>query len=194
MLFTQAPFMGSGAPPVPPGMVELFDTAFSTPQAMVVFSLDPTYDEFVLEVLSMNPAAASDNPYMRFSTNGGVSFDSGAAAYVNAADGCSQSSTTRLTLATVTSQVQLSVNNADNGLGAARGGFAASIKIMNAASTRNTKAIYDTAISFASQGLERMSGVAEYLSGTRVNAVQLYFGAGAIASGVFKLYGLRKNT
>lgn len=148
------------------------------------------YDEYQIEVLNLIPATNTDQLYMRVSTNGGISYDSGA----NYGSGS-------FYLRDGSSDYDLGDNSGANeikltyGLSniVANGGVNGTFKMYNPGSTIHYKAINFTlsAIHSTSSYLYNMWGTGRYYSTTAVNAFQFLMSTGNI-TGTVRVYGVRK--
>ncbi|ALN73531.1 hypothetical protein [Aureimonas sp. AU20] len=181
------------APPVP-GLVFISAQTVSSAVAAVDFTgLSNAYDEYVIHFQNVVPSADT-NFNLRTSANNGSSFDAGSTDYSHS--------------------VLESLNGVNNGggspanslipvagflnglrLGQQFGGASGEVVISRPASTTEGTQIRTISTFTPPGGDQLATGIT---SGNRravaaVNAVRLFMGSGNIASGTFKLYGMRKS-
>jgi hypothetical protein len=148
-----------------------------------------TYDEYVIEFVGIAAATNSVHPYVRFSTNGGSSYDSSSiydfaghiantgtfAANVNAGAGAAQGKI---------------FDGMSNSAGTSMNGKA---NLYNPGSTSLYKMlVYQFGIPSGTTELYNVVGSGRYRSTTAVNAFRFYFSSGNIASGTIRVYGVVK--
>lgn len=175
------------------GLAFISQQTVTTPVASVDFTgLTGAYDEYLLEILNAVPTATSILN-LRTSSNGGVAFDAGASDYkfTNILG-----SPTDVTPGGAGAASRININGgAPISTSGVLGGASGSVRIVRPASTsEHTHFMYTGESAAASNGLiTLLNGAGARLSADDVDAVRLFFETGNIASGSFKLYGLRKS-
>lgn len=166
-------------------------TASSSATIDFTTGISSTYEEYELHIVNAVPATTSE-AYLRTSTDGGSTFAASAGNYdcVNlTADG-----TTVATSTTGSTAFRLSggVNSVLNT--AARGGISGVVRFFNPA-----EATMDKRFTWQC-GFMNNSSVHEFVSGSGVrdatadiDAIRFMFSSGNIASGTFRLYGVKKS-
>jgi hypothetical protein len=180
-----------------PGLV-LLATATASNVTSVDFTsgIDSTYDEYEIHYFNVLPAEDGIDLYIRTSSNSGSSFDSGASdyswlIYESTLSGATTSSGGNYGDSEDT-YIRLTRNGVSNN--SAKYGYSGIVSLIKPSSTT----VYKTVIfSGAYQGyvhaLNYSRGSAQRLSTSAINAIRFLFSSGNIASGEFKLYGLRKS-
>jgi hypothetical protein len=153
--------------------------------------ISSTYDDYQLELVNVVPATDDVELYMRVSTNGGSSYDSGTNyGSVNTngfqgatASGGASSGLTRFRLA---DDVSTSANYP---------GASGTVRLFNPGSALYKSVLGHVTGSRVSSGdartyTQQTSGI--YLSTTAVDAFQFVFSSGNIASGTIRCYGIAK--
>ncbi len=184
--FRVAYFKADGTPVVttPPGVV-LLSTASASGSSSIDFTsgIDSAYDEYILEITDLAPATDNADIYLLTSTDGGSTYDSGGSDYGFVTYG----STTESTGA----QIILG-----NGTGNAAGEvFSGQVRIYGAASSNNT-IIIPSCVSLNTSGALQPGSTAYFAqrkSAADVDAIRIIMSTGNIASGEFKLYGVKKS-
>ena len=151
--------------------------------------ISATYDEYMVEFVDVAPATNNVDLLMLLSTNGGSSYDSGA----NYARQTRLDQSTFNTVAGGNSGLTalIAITNVSNG---ATYAVNLSGKLWAPGSTAHYK-------TFTFQGIYRNNdgsfysfvGAGTYISTTAVNAFQVKFSSGNIASGTVRLYGIAKT-
>lgn len=155
--------------------------------------IDGTYDEYEIHFQNVIPATAGANLLMRTSSNAGSSFDATGGDYrwstAEFRNGAVNSSG-------ATGDDSIRVSPVAVKSAASEGGVSGVVRLFAPAGTASNKAIrYSTAIynpdissavlAAESAGMRNSTSV--------VNAIRFLFSSGNIASGLFKLYGVRKS-
>jgi hypothetical protein len=177
-------------PPAAGSMVFISSVTASSSTTVQFTNIDSTYDVYVIELVTAIPAVNTDQLRMRFSSNNGSTYFSGGSDYAfswmengsNAPTptGNNSNSINHIPLASVSSSV----------FGAGVSGF---IKIFNPARAAYTLVLSDFTFSPTEIRSQQNRGSAVVLQSAAKNAVQLYFGSGNIASGTFRLYGIKNS-
>ena len=176
-----------------PGLVCLA-VASASSVATVDFTsaIDSTYDEYEIHLQNVIPATVNTQLLLRTSSNAGSSFDAtggdyrwSTAEFRNAAvnsSGAISDDSIRISPFAVNSSVS-------------EGGVSGVVRIFAPSGTASNKAIrYSTAIysSNSSSAVSASESAGMRMSTSAVNAIRFLFSSGNIASGLFKLYGVRK--
>lgn len=185
----------SAAPAGGAGLVCLSSQTVSVAVSSVDFTslITSTYDEYIIEVLNAVPA--SDSTFLlRTSTNNGSSFDSGASDY-SYQFGFTQTGATTAggSVSTGTTSIPISLS-VDTSATTAGGGWCGTIRIYNPLGTTHNKiVVFDGTYSRnGSSTYVQVHGGGQRLATADVDALRLFFDSGNVASGLFKLYGVRK--
>lgn len=162
-------------------------TASSSAQLDFTTGISATYESYVFIVLNLVPATNNVALYVRLSTDGGSTFDSGSnyswANWRFNTGGSGVNSADNATVIDIAGEATISNTASD-------GGYVATFELSNPGSASHYKAVY---------GQNRMPGGTSgsvfhgvYKSTTAVNAVRFFMSSGNIASGTIRLYGIAK--
>jgi hypothetical protein len=184
---------GSGAAPVfsaPPagGSMVFISSITASNSANVSFTnIDSTYAVYVLEIVNAIPVNGSDSS-LRFSSDNGATYFSGGSDYAyallrNRSDDQTPNGQG------VPGNSAIDMGFSDN-TGA---GFNATIKIFNPSRAANTMLQFQVANSWSTSNPQQILGSALVLRTTAKNAIRYFFNSGNIASGIFRLYGIKNN-
>ena len=149
------------------------------------------YDVYHIELINIIPATEGVPLYLRMSTDGGITYDSGAnygSAIFYSRDGNTDNS---LGVNSGDTKIVVSANGISSTV--AHGGANGVLKLYNPGSTVYYK-ILNIALGVThstSSYLYRIDGVAKYSITSAVNAFQLIMSSGNI-SGTVRVYGMRK--
>ena len=175
------------------GALTLLQTQTASASASLSYTttITSTYDEYLIEFVGIVPATNSVAFWMRMSTDGGATYDSGAnygwAAFTMRAGA---SATTGAESAATKIQVGFStdmVNTATKGLNG-------SIRLYDPASTARHKYIMGHVTNMDASGFNLLSATQGiYISTTAVNAFQFLMSSGNISSGIIRTYGIAKT-
>lgn len=151
-------------------------------------SISSTFDEYQIEILNLIPATNNAQLYMRMSTDGGSSYDSGtnygSSQFVANRFGSSASGAD-----SGVAQIRIDQNGISN---TATYGFCGTIKLFSPASTSLHKIATGTFTYLNTTYAQSGSFAGRYLSTTAVDAFQFLMSSGNIASGTIRVYGLAK--
>jgi hypothetical protein len=162
-------------------------TASSSATLDFTTCITSTYDEYLIEFHQVLPASGSNTFYMRCSTDGGSTYDSGSnydAAFAYLYDnsgGSSGASGTAFLLG-------------GTNVAAATMGFNGSLRFFDPLNASLSKG-YTQHTFYYHDSLNKMiqqQGSGRYASSAAVNALRFYFGSGDIASGTIRVYGIAK--
>lgn len=148
------------------------------------------YGLYEIELENVLPVTDGVLLYLRTSTDGGSSYDSGASDYGWALSGTLTPSSSDTNGSFVDTKIQLARRTVDNVSG---GGVNGTLRIRNAGDSLFTNIIGNVYFVDASGGeyvFYVANGVRKALSD--VDAVQLLFASGNIASGTIRLYGIKE--
>lgn len=165
-------------------------TASSSASINITSKITSEFDTYFIEIQDLIPATDNTSLWLRTSTNNGTSWDTGASdySYVITAVG-SASATTFVTNAATDNAVVVSP-----ALGNAAGrSFDSTVKLYNPLNSSLYTNIRADNIYTATNGqiaLATASG--RRTSAAAVNAIQFLMSSGNIASGIVRVYGLRK--
>lgn len=164
-------------------------TASSSASLDFTTCITSTYDEYIFEVVNLVPATNTTDLWMRFSTNGGSSYDSSSVYWWS-----------RWYTQNANSSGILSSNSTDakfiiaDFISSSLEGASASIKVFNPLSTTNRRQVLWHALAAQPTVLASQPSGGVYTStGTGVDAVQFLYSSGNIASGTIRCYGLAKS-
>lgn len=149
-------------------------------------SLTSAYKSYEIRIINILPASATQNFVMRFSTNGGSSYDSG--SNYSWAGGA----LANMASIGVTGTTSIVLNDSGHGVSnsASLNGISGTIDLFNPASSNDLVVKYQTS-HFISGGTSMTGNVSagSYFGGAPVNAVQFVFGTGNITSGTIEIWG-----
>jgi uncharacterized protein DUF5907 len=168
-------------------------TASSSASLDFTTCLSSTYDEYVFEYVNLLPATNAVDLWMRMSTNGGSSYDSGS-NYVASIFDWNNTGTgvAGQGLASPTTAIKLaSASNISNN---SSFGVIGGLRLFSPTSSSLDKLVLYR-IAYREQGgttLQNVDGSGVYLSATAVNAVQFLASSGNLTSGTVRCYGIAK--
>lgn len=177
--------MGSGG-----GSWVFLASATASASASLTFtsSIDSTYDHYVFVCVSIRPTTDGAFLWLRTSTNGGSSYDSGASDYewnMGSQGGNSFSS----------GDTKIQITYASVGIGNAAGeaGYDANVTLCNPSATLNTQVRTSGAMYRSDSFTADMTGAGVRKSAADVDAVQFLMSTSTIASGSIYMYGIKKS-
>lgn len=156
-------------------------------------SFQADYDTYVFELVNVTPTTNNSDLWLRFSTNGGTSYDSTAGHYswvmwrvVFNATGVSGSQSD--------TQIGVSGNLATISNVLANAGVCGTLKLFNPQSATFSKKMTGQFNYLANTGFNDvvLSLSASYLQTAAVNACQFRATSGTVATGTIRLYGIAK--
>jgi hypothetical protein len=162
-------------------------TASNSAALQFTTGITSTYDEYVLVIQELVPQNSGDNLLLQVSSNGGSTYDTGANYSWNRLS--FNSSQTGSAGSSSASSILLQVN-VRSGTGNSVSG---TIHLTNPLGTSLNKAFYGQMQAIDSTGpnlLGNMVAALYMVSANAVNAFQLVFSTGNVASGIARLYGL----
>lgn len=177
-----------GAPGATPGFVLLEQhTASSSATLDFTTAITSTYDTYQIEIVRLVPATSSVFLYMRCSTDGGSTYDSGSNysyAYYNCNDaaGSGAHGATSVSAMVVADAVDNTSNNS---------GVSATLTFADPATTA-WKNMHGSVQWVVTNILIASIYSGSYKTGSACNAVRFLFSSGNIASGIIRIYGIAK--
>jgi hypothetical protein len=168
-----------------------FATRNAAGQSGAMFQSD--YDEYIVEFINVLPGTNSVGFWIRMSTDGGASYDSGNNyRFANYLVNDSGSFSTNSVAASSTSRVTVASETVSST--AANGGICGNVKLTNPLSATQHKTVNgQTAALYADGNWYNALTAGAYKSTTAVNAIQFLMSSGTIASGTIRIYGLTKT-
>lgn len=169
------------------------DTASSSATLDFTTWYSSSFDQYLIEIANLVPATDSVDLYMRVSTNGGSSYDTGNnyASSVQVWDNSGDAFAGGTPGSPAGQFVMRGAGEISNVT--ARGGVCATLMFYNPANTTHYKRIHGSwsYLTFANTfGASESRHV--YLSATAVNAFRFLMSSGNIASGTIRVYGVFK--
>ncbi len=182
--------LGAGDLTVSSGLV-LLAVASAASSATIDFTgIDGTYDEYLIEFQNVVPANTGTQLFFRMSTDGGSSFVATGYSYA-VLNNSSTAGTPAGGVGNATTQVRLDVGGLSNA--SANGGISGSLRLIAPAGTSHHKAILFHNVCYDGTSYFNVVGTGVQAATSAVNAIRFYINSGNVASGLFKLYGLRKS-
>jgi hypothetical protein len=171
------------------GALVFISSATASSDATVDFTgISSTYDEYEIHLLNVIPVDDIANIWMRTSTDGGSSFDSGASNY---AYGFMY---TAGSIGTITSAGDTKfVFSNDTGSVANELGVSGVIRIIRPSEATYTNVIFNGGHVDSTARPGPISAYGSRLSAANVDAVQFLFDSGNVESGLFALYGVKRT-
>jgi hypothetical protein len=166
-------------------LVYISSATASASSSISFTGLTTVYSSYLIEFTKVVPATNTVELWVRTSTNNGVSYDSGASDYNHGRTGVDYSGPASAGSA-ADSKVILT-GGADNGAGHFCNGV---IKIFRPTSATYGNIMFDNTVSTSATHY-RFIGIGMRLTSADIDAVQILFSSGNIASGEFRLYGVR---
>jgi hypothetical protein len=166
------------------GGLILLSTATANNVATIDFTgINADYDHYQVHIINARPSTDGAYLDMRTSENNGASFESGSNTYRYLVFGGP----------VLASFIRLETTGVGND-GSGEPGANINMSLMNFSNTSAHKMImWDVGLVDSSNNYQRGIGFAGRLSNNAVNAIRFFFSTGSIASGIFKLYGIRKS-
>jgi hypothetical protein len=155
--------------------------------------ISATYDDYLIELVTLIPATDGANLILRMSTDGGSSYDSGAnynwQAFRIGAAAVAAGANGATSIALDHGVANVGVKNAT-----ANGGLSGSVYLKNPLSSASYKVIHGQSAhnNQFDASWNSVSLSAQYVSTTAVNAFRILFSSGNITSGTVRVYGIEK--
>ena len=175
---------------VSPGSTTLISSITASNNASIEFTLDNSkYSSYQIVLDSLLPATDSAELFMRFSSDGGSTFDSGTGNYRYASRWVASNGTTGSTLSESATAINLT-----NTIGTSAGETGANGKLDLISSGEGRPSVrWQLSRTSSSNLLVYQNGGAERTATVEVDAIQFLYSTGNIASGKVYLYGLEKS-
>jgi len=152
-----------------------------------------TYDEYLFELLNLIPATNNVNLWLRMSTDGGATYDSGTNygwsvnRFSSGGGAFSGGNSGQASIVIDGGGAGDKVSNSSNY------GISGSLRLFSPSSTSLYKAAsWQTNMFSAASSIQPAYGGGFYLSTTAVNAVRFLFSSGNITSGIVRAFGVMK--
>ena len=173
---------------VSPGSTTLISSITASNNASIEFTLDNSkYSSYQIVLDSLLPATDSAELFMRFSSDGGSTFDSGTGNYRYASRWVASNGTTGSTLSESATAINLT-----NTIGTSAGETGANGKLDLISSGEGRPSVrWQLSRTSSSNLLVYQNGGAERTATVEVDAIQFLYSTGNIASGKIYLYGLK---
>lgn len=165
-------------------------TASSSASINITSKITSEFDEYIIKLIDVVPSTDNVSILFRTSTNNGTSWDSGATDYTRSGNfNVSSNSTT----AGGCSTGESSLNLAGNISNVSGRGFNATITLTSVSSgNRMRMGEFNVRYSNNVGDLLTYQGGWRRNATTHIDAIQFFMSSGNIASGIFRVYGLRK--
>ena len=172
------------------GGASLISSATASNDATIEFTLDnSTYSSYQVVLDSLLPATDGAELFMRFSSDGGSTFDSGTGNYRYASRWVATNGATGSTLSESATAINLT-----NTIGTSAGETGANGKLdLNSSGEGRPSVRWQLSRTSSSNLLVYQNGGAERTATVEVDAIQFLMSTGNIASGKVYLYGLDKS-
>jgi len=177
----------------PSGDFVYISSATASSSSEITFTgLSGTYDAYMVCMQGVKPATDSVIMYMQTSTNNGSSYDSGASDYAWSSSGTNDGGTIDPEGSTGDSKISLAGEQGSEELGnGTNETVAGNVWIYNPGDTEYTKFNFNLTYTDKSNDHNSLTGGHCRLSAADVDAIRFYMSSGNIASGNFRLYGLK---
>lgn len=173
----------------------LLATATASSDSSVDFTsgIDSTYDEYIIICNNVVPASPAGF-YFRTSTNGGSSFDSGASDYTYAAEAITADASVGNNPGGSNGAAQIHLGGNTAAGAGANDSINLVVHLKSPLGTRYTQIYWSGTFTDSSAGdLTFVNGGGMRKSAADVDAIRFLMSTGNIASGEFKLYGVKKS-
>jgi hypothetical protein len=171
---------------------ELISSATASSSSSIDFTgLSSTYFAYKIVASNVVPASDTVDLYFRTSTDGGSTYDSGASDYAYAALAMLASSSPSNAAVGDNARAEINVT-ASTSLGSGTNeSIDMELTIFNPSGTGHTRVLYQTFVNTSAPAYESAYGAGVRLSAADVDAVRFVLSSGNIASGEFRLYGIK---
>lgn len=153
-------------------------------------TIDGTYDLYVITVTDLQIQTDTQNLFLRTSTDGGASFDSGASDYQYVNEGRDSGGGGLDSESTGASQILLTGGSPGNDTGELMNGV---IYLWNPSEADYTYITHDFGFGMSDGDLGRVMGSGQRKSAADVDGFRLYLGSGNAVTGEVDLYGVQKQ-
>jgi hypothetical protein len=159
-------------------------TASSSASLQFVSSISASYDNYLITFVNLIPATSGDNLLIRFSANGGPPYDATVSNYFVMGNTTTSASLAALgALGSAGVEIAGSVSNS-----ASAGGCSAEMHVQGLATSGLFKNFWASSSFFGTGGNTFWQTAGDYTT-SAVNALQVLFASGNIASGTVRIYG-----
>jgi hypothetical protein len=187
--FTRNGDAGAAGPAGASGALTFISAATASTSDSIDFTLPSGYDEYEIRILNALPSADSQHMWMRTSTDGGATYDSGASDYwwnmSNIANG-----TESLDFDAADSKMSIAVNVGNVAGEALSGVYRITLP---ADATPTMISGYGLSWRFGNGNIAHGAFSGQRLSFADVDAVQILPASGTLISGKFALYGVKRS-
>ena len=175
------------------GAWDLLETITASSSSTVDFTtFSSNYDQFNVQFLGVVPTQNNVRLWFRTSSDGGSSYDAGTGYSYAIATVDTYNSTTIARASDAEAYIDLTGYPSCKNT-AAWGGFNGELKLYSPAASHNTQITCDLSFAQASNRVVRTFSSGMRNSASAVNAIRFYMQSDTIASGTFRLYGLKNS-
>ena len=178
------------------GAWDLLETITASSSSTVDFTtFSSNYDQFNVQFLGVVPASNNVRLWLRTSINGGTSYDTGSTDYSYAVASVDTDNNSVLKLSgpdEARNYIDLLGYQATK-YTASWGGINGELRLYAPAAAHNTMMTCDLAVVTGDGRVMRTFSGGMRNTASAVNGLRFYMQSGAIASGIFRLYGLKKS-
>jgi hypothetical protein len=167
-------------------------TASDSSSLVFTSSIDSTYDVYVFIIADLVPASDDRYLWMRTSTDGGSSYDSGSSDYVYTGVQAENGSYSYSAITSSGANVIYISNAGGQSDGSTHVGTG-EVRLFKPSGTSKTEIHYKTGGGKSDDTIDMLSGVAFRDSAADVDAVQFFLNTGNITSGSIRMYGIKKS-
>lgn len=182
-------------PPAPLSGLVLLEQHTASASASLDFTtcISSTYDEYQIEFVNVVPETDAVDLWMRMSTDGGSTYDSGS-NYFFSGFGFNNTGSSVLGVGSAAKTTAIKFQNAANIDNSADYGVVGSGRLFSPGSSSLRKYFQYrvTYLDNTAAVLQNLDGTGIYDSATAVNAFQFLMSSGNIASGTIRVYGVGK--
>ena len=165
--------------------VHLIETQTASSSATIDFVLPSGYYKFVIVFTGLAPATDNVGFWMRTSTDGGSTFDSGAGAY-SWAHSIAQAASVSYAGSNADTELVIKDGSLGNATNETSSG---SVSVLNPSAATYTHVTYEASTMITDGTIRQLAGAGFRASAADVDAIRFLMSSGNIASGTFKLYG-----
>lgn len=165
--------------------VHLIQTQVASSDSSIVFVLPGGYRKFTLSLMNVRCSSDGSQPFIRTSSNGGASFDSGGSDYAWTYFNAYGTSSTGVAGDTSDAQMKLGVTQGSG----ANEFFSGNVDLLVPAAIEYTSIFWNGTITTATGNFAAQMGHGRRSSAAVVDAIQFLMSSGTVVSGVFQLHG-----
>lgn len=157
-------------------------------------TIDSTHDEYIIECINVVPGTDNVDFFLRTSTDGGTSFDAGAGNYAHGFHGLKADASISIEAGGSNSDTEIALTQGVNLLGSAAGEtYNCTIHLYKPSGTLYTCFEWTATYVDSGTNLNTFTGGGARLSAADVDGIRFLTSSGNIASGDFKIYGVKKS-